>query len=290
MGTSTIVGVLVLATTVLGVLAAQTPRASAAAAAVAAVAPAGEFVWHDIITHDAAAIRTFYGSLFGWTFQPGQGVEPNYTIIKQDGAPIGGIVTAREPDTVPQWLSYVVVADVDRAAAAFSGAGGRVYRAPLDARKNLRVAVVGDAQGAPLGLASRGPDIPAGSVPAIHRWLWMEYLAVDPAPALDFYSRVIGYTSEVSETRAGFSYHLLKTDRARAGLFASPWKRETALWLPYVRVADAAATAARVSELGGRVVLAPRDDIRNGSLAVVLDPSGAALALQRFPFDTKARH
>jgi hypothetical protein len=37
------------------------------------------------------------------------------------------------------------------------------------------------------------------------------------------------------------------------------------------------------------VVLAPRDDIRNRSLAIVLDPAGAPLALQKFPFDTKAR-
>jgi hypothetical protein len=36
-------------------------------------------------------------------------------------------------------------------------------------------------------------------------------------------------------------------------------------------------------------VLAPRADIRNGSLAIVLDPAGAPLALQKFPFDTKAR-
>jgi|EndMetStandDraft_3_1072993.scaffolds.fasta_scaffold62483_3 uncharacterized protein len=283
------VGVLVVAG-VLGLFAGHLRAAASGPAAVQSNVPTGEFVWHDMITNDAAAARTFYGSLFGWTFQPGQGVEPGYTVIKQDGYPIGGIVTAKDAGTVPQWLSYVAVADVDRASAAFSEAGGRVYRSPLDARKNLRVAVVGDAQGAPLGLASRGPDVPAGSVPAINRWLWMEYLAVDAAPALDFYSKVIGYTSEISETRAGQSYHLLKTDRACAGLFTSPWKRETAVWLPYVRVEDAAAAAKRVTELGGTVLLEPKPDIRNGSLAVVLDPSGAPLALQKFPFDTKARH
>jgi uncharacterized protein len=41
-------------------------------------------------------------------------------------------------------------------------------------------------------------------------------------------------------------------------------------------------------ELGGSVALAPRADVRNGSLAIVLDPAGAPLALQRFPFETGA--
>jgi predicted enzyme related to lactoylglutathione lyase len=100
---------------------------------------------------------------------------------------------------------------------------------------------------------------------------------------------VIGFTNEVLETRAGQNYHLLKTDRPRAGLFASPWKREASAWLPYVRVEDPAAMARRVVELGGSVVLEPRADIRNGSLAIVVDPTGAAVALQKYPFDTKAR-
>lgn len=277
-----IAGVLMVAAG-FGLVVGQATRASGT------VARTGEFVWHDLITQDAAASRAFYGSLFGWTFQAGKGVDPNYTIVKQGGLPIGGIVTIANTDTVPQWLSYVVVSNVDAASAAFTESGGRVYRAPLDARKDLRVAVVGDAQGAPLGLANRGGETSGEGLPSINRWLWMEYVAVDAPGALDFYSRVVGYTSEVSETRAGRSYHLLKTDRPRAGLFASVWKRETSLWLPYVRVEDPAAMATRVTGLGGTVVLAPRDDIRNGSLAIVLDPAGAPLALQKFPFDTKAR-
>ena len=54
----------------------------------------------------------------------------------------------------PQWLSYVVVADVDGAVAAFRQAGGQVYRGPLNARNDLRVAAVADPQGAPIGLAN----------------------------------------------------------------------------------------------------------------------------------------
>jgi predicted enzyme related to lactoylglutathione lyase len=253
------------------------------------VAATGEFVWHDLVTHDPAASRAFYGALFGWTFEDGEGVDPGYTIIKQEGVPIGGVVTQRrtaEP-VVAQWLTYVVVADVDRALDTFQRAGGRVVRGPLNARKDLRVAVVADPQGAPIGLASRGPkhEGPAPSAPpAVHQWLWMEYLAMDPAAALAFYREAVGFGHEISETRDNFTYYLLTTDRPRAGLFRPPWTRETSAWLPYVRVVDPQAMAARVVALGGTVALPPAPGVRNGSLAIVLDPTGAPLALQKYPF------
>jgi predicted enzyme related to lactoylglutathione lyase len=49
-------------------------------------------------------------------------------------------------------------------------------------------------------------------------------------------------------------------------------------------VADPAALAARAASLGGTVLLAPDPDVRKGSLAVVADPSGAIVALQKYPF------
>jgi predicted enzyme related to lactoylglutathione lyase len=260
--------------------------ASMGAAPAVPNAAAGTFVWHDLVTDDPDASRAFYAGLFGWTFEAGDGVDPGYTIIRHEGRPIGGMVSRRrEADAAAQWLAYVVVADVDRAADAFRQAGGRIFRGPLNARKDLRVAAVADAQGAPIGLASRGPNLEEERLPALHRWLWMEYVARDPATALDFYREVVGFAQEIYEAREDFTYYLLTTDRPRAGLYRSPWPRETSAWLPYVRVADPAAAAARAAELGGRIVLAPSPGVRNGSLAIILDPAGAPLALQKFPFD-----
>jgi uncharacterized protein len=194
--------------------------------------------------------------------------------------------------TTAQWITYVAVADVDTAAKAVLRAKGRIVRGPLDARRDLRVAVVVDPQGAPLGLASRGPALPDGGpalpdegTPALHRWLWMEYVARDPAAALKFYGDVVGFSHLVHQTRDTFVYYLLSTDRPRAGLFRSLWDRDTSVWLPYVRVADPAEAAARAVALGGRVVLPPGPTVRNGSLAIVLDPAGAPIAFQKYPFD-----
>jgi predicted enzyme related to lactoylglutathione lyase len=248
----------------------------------------GAFVWHDLVTVNPAGARLFYGSLFGWTFAEADGIDPGYTIIRHEGRPIGGLV-ARQGDlaesTAAQWITYVVVADVDQAATAVLRAGGRIFRGPLDARKDLRVAVVVDPQGAPLGLASRGPAPAEESPPALHRWLWMEYVARDPAAALQFYGDVVGFSHLVHQTRDTFVYYLLSTDRPRAGLFRSLWDRDMSVWLPYVRVADPAAAAGRAVALGGRVVLPQGPTVRNGSLAIVLDPAGAPMAFQKYPFD-----
>lgn len=268
---------------------AASPAQRSGTAARPVAGAAGQFVWHDLVTDNPAAAVVFYGALFGWTFEPGEGVDPDYTIIKQDGLPIGGVVRTRrtQDPSVAQWLSYVVVPDMDQAVEAFRQAGGLVFRGPLTARRDLRVAAVADPQGAPVGLASRGPRdaVAAPGVPAMHRWLWMEYVATDAAAALDFYREALGFRHEVSETRENFTYYLLTTDRPQAGLFRSPWTRETSAWLPYVRVANPEAMAMRALELGGRIALPPAPGIRHGSLAIVLDPSGAPLALQRYPFN-----
>ena len=90
----------------------------------------------------------------------------------------------------------------------------------------------------------------------------------------------------VSKTESGASYAVLKHGRARAGVFRVPddQKDVPPNWLPYVLVADPAGLAARVAGLGGRVLLAPRPDLRKGSLAVVADPTGAVVALQKYPY------
>jgi predicted enzyme related to lactoylglutathione lyase len=255
---------------------------AAMSGAASKVAP-GTFVWHDLVTDNPAAAKRFYGELFGWTFEPGKGVEPDYTIIRQKGVPVGGLVVPKQ-QTSPQWLSYVVVSDVDRAVAAFRQAGGQVYRGPLNAHDDLRVAAVADPQGAPIGLANRGPlGGVSDALPDINRWLWMDYVARDEAPALQFYSQVLGYTSQ-AETRETATYYRLANDHPRAGLFKTPWPRETSIWLPYIRVADPEASSKRAQELGGLIVQAPAPRVRNGSLAIVLDPGGAPIGLQKYPF------
>jgi hypothetical protein len=265
-----------------GGLAAPTPAAAAPAAA-----PGGRFVWHDLVTRDAAACRAFYGALLGWEFSQTTREGHPYFLARSGGAFVGGIVPLEGQGSSPAaWLSYLAVPDLDKAVAFVGSAGGKVLAAPRAVGAYGRVAVVSDPQGAPIGLAGVSVDLPGEpATPPVHHFFWMEHLARDAGAALAFYKTLAGFDSSVRTLPSGGEYHVLETDRPRAGLFQIP-ADATMIdpnWLPHVRVEDPAALAAKAESLGGKVLLAPRPELRGGTVAVVADPTGGAIALQKWP-------
>ena len=283
--------VTIVSVVVAGVLAlACASRSKSAAPPGAAATPSstlvGKFVWHDLITEDPAACRRFYGALLGWEFEDTHRGDRPYILVRAGGRYVAGIV-AMPPDPsqeLSQWLGYVSVPDVDAAAARVTEAGGRALVAPREVGSIGRAAVVVDPQGAPLGLLRLAAGDPADEEsPTPGGFFWMEYLASDPYAALSFYKGLVGYETQASETPSGSPYQVLRLGRARAGLIKSPVENVRPNWLSYVLADDPAALALRAASLGGKVLVAPRPEIRNGTLAVVADPSGAVLALQKWP-------
>jgi predicted enzyme related to lactoylglutathione lyase len=86
-------------------------------------------------------------------------------------------------------------------------------------------------------------------------------------------------------------HYILSADGyARVGLNALPADsmRRHPHWLNFVRVTDAADSARKVVELGGRVLVEPRVDRHGGQLAVLADPSGAIFGVMEWSdTDTK---
>ena len=260
-----------------------------APATVAAADPPvepGSFVWHDLLTKDVAGARRFYGELLGWRFEDTKRGDRPYVIARSGATAVAGIVDVSGiADAGTQWLSFMAVANVDAAVALFQSGGGKVLVQPRDLPL-ARAAVVADPQGAPLGLAQLRRDVPNPAQPTASHFFWQEYLARDAGQALDFYKKVAGYTPAISDTRLGVEYHVLKKARCGAGLFQLPANVTDVQpnWLPYVLVNDAASLAARVTALGGKVVVPAAPERRNSSMIVVADPAGAVLALQKYPF------
>lgn len=246
----------------------------------------GKFVWRDLMTDDPAIVKPFYAGLFGWEFEERTALGRPYTLVKSGGQYIGGIAKAQrkvanQPNS--QWLNFMSVANVDAAAERTVKAGGSVVVAPLDLPRVGRGAVVIDPQGAPLGLLRATFGDPADTpAPALHRFLWTEELAKDPQAAATFYAGLVGY-EVLTQDQGDKTFRVLKLGRERAGIIGMPFAGMQPFWLVSVMVADPAASAQRAKDLGGRVLLAPRSDVRNGSVALIADPSGAVLALQRWP-------
>ena len=274
------VGPAVVLLGVLGVAGAQRP------AAQSPPTEPGRFLWHDLMSRDVAAAKRFYGSLLGWRFEDTRRGDRPYVVATLAGTPVAGIVDVTAIDgAVPQWLSFMSVSDLDQSLSLVRSEGGKVLVEPRELERFGRAAVVADAQGAPIGFAQLRADRPE-SPQSAGRFFWMEYLARDASQALQFYKRLAGYDSRISDSRLNVEYHVLSRSRPRAGLFQLP---ETVAgvepnWLPYMLVEDTASLASRAAQLGGRVVVPVSPDRRNGSLAVVADAEGAVLALQKYPF------
>lgn len=251
-----------------------------------AAAPAyGKFVFYELLTEDQAAIERFYGELLGWTFADTR--MKNYRVIKLDGRTIGGVidVSGHNPDdNESQWISVLSVADVDAAVDATRNAGGEIYVDAKNITGRGRMAVVADPQGAPLAFLRADGGDPPDDEAQYGEWLWTELWTGDVKASTDYYEKLIGFTIDEKTILEDIEYTVfLHGGVARAGVIVNPYDKVETNWLPYVRVKDPAALAERVEALGGKVVLAPADDIRDGSVAIVLDPSGAALALQQWP-------
>jgi predicted enzyme related to lactoylglutathione lyase len=253
----------------------------------------GKFVWYDLVTEDVPAVKRFYSELFGWRYEEIQGDDVVYTVIRHDETAIGGIVALdADDDRVPssRWLSTLSVEDVDAAADLIESAGGTVNMDPRDVPDRGRLALITDPQGAMVLLARTTGgdplDVDPDARPIANRWMWTELWAYDVGAAFELYASLVGYHAETFDIPGDTDYQVLMRDgRRRAGIIHLPWQEVTPNWLPYVNVKDPVATAARVEELGGQVLIPPRPDIRNGSVGVVTDPSGAAFAIQKWPVD-----
>jgi uncharacterized protein len=120
-----------------------------AAASTTPPGGAGGFSWHELATTDVAGALRFYGELFGWRKGPGHdmGAQGIYQLFEHGGAQVGGMCNVQGPSTPPSWLSYVQVADTQRAVAAAKAAGGRLLHGPMDVPGGSSIALFMDPQG-----------------------------------------------------------------------------------------------------------------------------------------------
>lgn len=249
----------------------------------------GKFVWHNLVTNDGEAAREFYGALLGWEFDvKGDG---RYSVILYEGRNLGGILDTSnegEPSEGGRWLSAMSVASLDASLEAVAKAGGKQLEPPVEVSGVGSVVTVEDSDGARLHLLASSNGDPPDVEPAVHTWLWHELLANHADRAAEFYETAFGYRIEALKKKPDSDYRVLwSSGDARAGILQNPFEKTRSTWIPYVRVDDPAALAKRASELGGRVIIAPRPDVRDGTLALVVDPSGAPVALQKWSPETE---
>jgi predicted enzyme related to lactoylglutathione lyase len=246
----------------------------------------GKVIWHDLITEDLDSARAFYSGLFGWSFEDSEGNRgEDYLLARKDNVIVAGLLGVEMPndgEKYSRWLPYVSVDDVDAAITRSTAAGAAVVAAARNVGFG-RVAAITDPEGAVIGLARSkiGDPDDQTTAAAPGRAVWTELLADDPAAAAKFYGVLANYDLRVVERRGGQYLFLGSGGKDRAGIFQNPAKGEyQPVWMTAFGVADPAAAAAKAEALGGTIILPVSPELRDGTAAVVTDPSGAVLVLQ----------
>ena len=237
----------------------------------------GKFAWFEHVGADPAKARQFYEELLGWkvkSFEPG-----GYEVIHNGADFVGGVVAA-DAGTPNHWRSWLSVADVDDRFRAALAAGAKAVLQPVDYPGIGRGATVLDPTGARVSIwkGAQG-DRPDVEKVASGDFDWNELVTPDPQKALAFYEGVFGYTHMDWDMGPIGMYRILQDagGKARGGIIKTEKDGDPALWVPYVKVEDADAIAARVTPLGGTLVQKVADVPEVGRVGMFRDPLGAAL-------------
>ncbi|HST83152.1 MAG TPA: VOC family protein [Kineosporiaceae bacterium] len=263
--------------------------------------PPGVPCWVDTEQPDPEAATSFYGGLFGWTFQEVMppGAPGSYLIAQLDDRDVAAIGSGTE---AASWNTYIAVADADASASAVTSTGGAVLFGPEDAGPGGRTATCLDPAGAEFRLwqARRRLGAQIANLPGA--WNFSVLHTTDLKQALSFYSTVFGWTADLPEDGTGamvrlpgYGDHLAATidpgihERQAAappgfadvvaGVQAAGSGEATHWQVVFTvrRRDESAATAERL----GATVLSTSETVWTKT-ALVRDPQGAELVLSEF--------
>ena len=109
---------------------------------------------------------------------------------------------------------------------------------------------------------------------------WIDLGTPDADGAAAFYGGLFGWVVEEGPPEAGGYRMCMFKGHAVAGMGPQMNTDIPPFWATYVSVADVDASVAKVTELGGAVMMGPMD-IEPGRFAVVADPYGAAFNVMK---------
>ena len=241
----------------------------------------GKFVWADLVTDNLPAAQKFYAQLFGWQFY----MLGDYSIVINEDRPLAGMFQRPRPKdrpAQPRWFGYISIRNVAAAQKSVTKLGGRVLAAPQKFPKRGEQAVFADPEGAVFGVVKSSSGDPEDFLAEPGDWVWVQLLSRDAQKASEFYRAVAGYEVAANTSTNRLSDHVLVSEGyARATVRSIPSANTNVqpTWLPFVRVKNVGESVARTKELGGEVRVEPNPEVFGGKVAVIADPTGAAVGL-----------
>src|SRR5215211_2599675 len=264
--------------------------------------------WADASEPDPEAVVDFYSGLFGWALEDRMPPESpgNYFSAQLRGGDVAAVRSIPEgAPPMAMWNTYVWVESADQTASNVLDAGGNALMDPYDARDAGRMAMFADPEGAAFWIQQAKEHRAARIVNEPGSVVFNGLNTRDVEGAKSFYGSVFGWqtltlVSGVEMwTVPGYGDHLeqgtpgLRKQLAEVGAPAgfedvvasiNPIPDDQpdvpAHWSVTFSVDDADATAARASELGGKVIYPPFDApwVR---MTVIADTQGATFNVSK---------
>src|SRR5829696_1936052 len=274
--------------------------------------------WVDASEPDPQGAREFYGGLFGWSFEDAAGSDGSYIVARHE-APSTSISICRKHcraatgPPIAMWNTYFWVDRADETASKVRDAGGAVVQEPFDFVDACRMGVFTDPEGAAFGVWEAKEHKGAGLVNDPGAVVFNGLNTRDVEGAKSFYGSVFGWeTGSIGSGAEGWTlpgygdwlereHHPdLRKQMAEAGApegfedivagiipIADDQPDTPPHWSVIFAVADADATAAKATELGGKVIVPPFDapwSTRTYTIrmTVIGDPQGATFSASEF--------
>ena len=118
---------------------------------------------------------------------------------------------------------------------------------------------------------------------SIHgKFVWQELTTEDPATAVSFYSKVVGWHAHANATHPTYTEFGIGNSHTAGMIALSDDARAAGVrsnWAPYIGVTDVDGTAAAAEKLGAKVVHPATDIAQVGRFATLNDPQGGVFAL-----------
>jgi uncharacterized protein len=111
----------------------------------------GALTWNELHTSDVDGAQSFYGDLFGWSFDPmDTGGGPPYVVIRHGDRANGGVMPTQEGEP-PNWVPYFATEGVEDTLSKVTSGGGEKLAGPYPMPQG-QIAFARDPQGAAFAL------------------------------------------------------------------------------------------------------------------------------------------
>jgi predicted enzyme related to lactoylglutathione lyase len=113
---------------------------------------------------------------------------------------------------------------------------------------------------------------------------WVDLMAHDVEGAKKFYGGLFGWKADVEDTQGGppyFTFSLNGKHIAGLGEMNADMKGQgiPPIWRSYINVTNVADTVTKAQQLGGNMMMPPMPVMEHGHMAIIGDPTGAAVSL-----------